>query len=135
MHPRLPGPVGPMLLLLLLICGIWVVPCPTRARAAEPEAAEIRELIRQLGSDQFMERETAGKRLEAIGLPALPLLRKAADSEDPEVRQRAAQLVEGMERRLAGEVRCFVGHEHLINDVAFSPDGRRIASAGWDRTV
>jgi WD40 repeat protein len=33
------------------------------------------------------------------------------------------------------EIACLLGHEREINSVAFSPDGRRIASGSWDCTV
>lgn len=32
-------------------------------------------------------------------------------------------------------IRAFGGHTNTINEVCFSPDGKRIASASWDRTV
>jgi formylglycine-generating enzyme len=68
--------------------------------AAETEAERIDRLIRQLGSESFAQREEAGKALEAIGLPALSALRKAAStSADAEVRRRAGQLVEEVLRR------------------------------------
>jgi formylglycine-generating enzyme len=68
--------------------------------AAETETERIDRLIRQLGSENFEEREAAGKALEAIGTPALEALRKAASSSsDAEVRRRARQLVEEVLRR------------------------------------
>jgi formylglycine-generating enzyme len=67
---------------------------------AETESERIDRLIRQLGSDSFVEREEAGKALEVIGMPALAALRKAAaSSEDVEVRRRAGQSAEEVLRR------------------------------------
>jgi hypothetical protein len=69
------------------------------AEAAGPDAGKIDRLICQLGSDNFREREAASKRLEEIGQPALGALRKAARSDDPEVRRRAAGVVEAVVSR------------------------------------
>jgi WD40 repeat protein len=117
------------------MCGVASAAALLPLRAGEPKPSEIERLIRQLGSDDFEKREAASKRLEAIGAPALDLLRKAAADEDAEIRQRAATLVETIERGLLGEVRSFVGHTELINDATFSTDGRRVASASWDHEV
>jgi regulation of enolase protein 1 (concanavalin A-like superfamily) len=69
-----------------------------KAPEAKKEAVDektIRGLITQLGDDSFDNREEAQKRLAAIGMPALDLLRKAAkDGADLETRQRATQLVQ-----------------------------------------
>jgi formylglycine-generating enzyme required for sulfatase activity len=65
--------------------------------AAETGAEKIDRLIRQLGSEDFKEREAASKGLAAIGLPVLDALRKAAnESGDPEVRRRARQLADAI---------------------------------------
>ena len=48
----------------------------------------VDDLIRQLGSDEFDAREKASDELLRIGAPALPALRKAAESGDAEVRYR-----------------------------------------------
>lgn len=51
-------------------------------------------LVQQLGAARFADREQAVRDLNALGPPALPALRRARQSPDPEVRTRAAQLVE-----------------------------------------
>jgi formylglycine-generating enzyme required for sulfatase activity len=57
-------------------------------------AAELPELIEQLGDEAFARREAASKAIEKIGEPALPAMRRAAmTGDDMEVRGRAQQLV------------------------------------------
>jgi hypothetical protein len=54
----------------------------------------VDRLIKQLGDDDFADREAASKELEALGEPALAALRKAtASSADPEIQRRAEQVV------------------------------------------
>jgi len=60
----------------------------------EDAESRIPELIRQLGDEAWDKREAASKALEKIGRPALPALRKAAESEDAEVSARAKRLIE-----------------------------------------
>jgi hypothetical protein len=57
-------------------------------------------LVSRLGSARYAEREDATKSLERLGRDALPALRAARDSKDPEVRTRAATLVEKIESDL-----------------------------------
>jgi hypothetical protein len=64
-----------------------------------PSKEKIDKLIKQMGSDDFTERDNASKALAAIGVPALEGLRKAAKSEDPEVRKRAEELLPKIERQ------------------------------------
>lgn len=66
----------------------------------ELDAAAIGQLVKQLGNPSFTEREAATKALEAVGLPALDALRKAADGNDSEVGRRATRLVEIIENSL-----------------------------------
>jgi hypothetical protein len=54
--------------------------------------------VRELGSDRFATREGAEQRLIRAGSAALPALREAARSEDPEVARRAGALVERLTR-------------------------------------
>jgi HEAT repeat protein len=60
---------------------------------------DVDELVRQLGSKKFSEREAAGRALEKLGEAALPALQKAAQGADPEVRRRAAALIETIRER------------------------------------
>src|SRR5213592_2737473 len=68
--------------------------------AVDADDQEIARLVKQLGSDKFKEREAATKRLKEIGEPALEALLKAATSDDAEVRCRAEQIVDRIERSL-----------------------------------
>jgi hypothetical protein len=63
------------------------------------DARKIDQLIEQLGSGKFDEREKATAELDAIGAPALDKLRKAVQAEDAEVRRRAEELVVRIEKR------------------------------------
>lgn len=58
---------------------------------------KVDEYIQGLGSDEFDTREQAMEKLREIGLPALEKLRKAAASDDPEVKARAEKLVSELE--------------------------------------
>lgn len=68
------------------------------ALLAEPPLASADQLIRQLSSPEFRLREAAARALEQQGQAALPALRRAATSADPEVKQRAALLLARLER-------------------------------------
>jgi hypothetical protein len=81
-------PFALALLTLLLARPCFALPPPT------PVKAEL--LIKQLGSNDYYEREAASKALRALGKPALPALRVACDSKDAEVRKRARRLVEDL---------------------------------------
>jgi len=68
---------------------------PPIARAgAARDNRDIERLIKQLGHDEFEEREAATNALKKVGKPALDALREAATaSPDAEVRNRAAMLI------------------------------------------
>jgi hypothetical protein len=83
---------GPISLLLLLV-PMWAwsdVPPPRPA----PSPEEMQELARQLGDEHFTVREKASSRLLEIGSAALPLIEKTSGDSDPEVRQRAWQIID-----------------------------------------
>src|SRR5688572_29844468 len=79
--------------LFVVVATAFAAPPP-----ADPEeedrktAARVRKAVKQLGDDDFNKREEAAKQLQEIGEPALPDLREAAASPDPEVRERARWL-------------------------------------------
>ncbi|MGA8896559.1 MAG: WD40 repeat domain-containing protein [Planktothrix agardhii] len=34
-----------------------------------------------------------------------------------------------------GQIATLTGHSHFVRSVAFSPDGRTLASGSWDTTI
>ncbi|HWE36073.1 MAG TPA: hypothetical protein VG406_05820 [Isosphaeraceae bacterium] len=64
-----------------------------------PEA-DPTSLVARLGSPRFVEREEATRSLQDLGEKALPALRAARESKDPEVRTRVAALVDRIESEL-----------------------------------
>ena len=62
--------------------------------------ADLDILVSQLGSGRYAEREAASRMLEDLGRQALPVLRLARVSRDPEICSRASGLVEKIEGSL-----------------------------------
>jgi hypothetical protein len=63
--------------------------------AQDADAARIQDLVRRLGAEDFAAREEATRELRKVGKPAEEALRKAAaESPDPEVRERAKALLQ-----------------------------------------
>lgn len=90
-----------MLSLFCFCCSIVSVPLVAsqifspRVLAAH-DAEEIERLVKQLGSEDFREREAAMESLRRIGRATLPALRKAQSSADAEIRRRAKKLLDQM---------------------------------------
>lgn len=63
------------------------------ATAAEIDDEQARELVRQLGSAKYSEREEASKQLAKLGLSARAALEAGVDDVDLEIRSRAARLL------------------------------------------
>ncbi|MCZ7645518.1 MAG: hypothetical protein M5U26_09580 [Planctomycetota bacterium] len=71
---------------------------------ADREVAErVRNLVKQLGADDFQAREDAQKAILEIGKPALPYLKQALNEGDPEIRLRARQVLERLQQLLNPE--------------------------------
>ncbi|WFB36214.1 hypothetical protein P3T73_00350 [Kiritimatiellota bacterium B12222] len=60
---------------------------------AEEEEVDVETWIAALGADDFKTREQASQQLAVMGMSAKPLLEQAAESDDPEVSQRAKKLL------------------------------------------
>jgi hypothetical protein len=73
---------------------------PTAPKPTPEQQKRIDQLIKQLASDDFTEREQAHKELAKIGPAAIPALREAAKSPEAEVKRRAADLVSHLEELL-----------------------------------
>jgi hypothetical protein len=59
-----------------------------------PVSGDVGALIAKLGSDNAQDRDAAQHRLQDMGLPAIPQLKKAAEEDpDPEIRSRAASVL------------------------------------------
>ncbi len=72
-------------------------PAPTPVAATVP-GPTVSELITRLGSEDFRERETAVVDLQKAGAGAIPALRDATNSSDPEVRRRASGILFKLQR-------------------------------------
>lgn len=72
-------------------CGLSSAADPTTSSEA------MQQLIDQLGSRKFSEREQAFRELSRLREAALPILKHAAHSPNAEVRRRAQLLVERLE--------------------------------------
>lgn len=81
-------------LLVVSVLFAWI----SGSQAADK--VQIAKLIDQLGSDAYVEREEASKKLDEIGVPALDDLKKAVSSSDAEVQRRARDLVAKIDRRV-----------------------------------
>jgi hypothetical protein len=93
----------------LLSLQTWAQTPSVAKETVSPGAIE--QLIRQLGSSDFQEREAASKKLEAIGVPALGALRRATGSGgDLEIRRRAEQLISRIENSLDGLLAAYRAH-------------------------
>src|SRR5688572_26516041 len=82
-------------LVLALLAAVALGQEPKESTADEKKLdAKIEELIERLGSVSFSEREKATEALIAIGSPARGALQRAAESDDPEIAARAAELLD-----------------------------------------
>jgi hypothetical protein len=114
---------------------LLLLPCLALPLSAA-EDAEVARLIRQLGSEEFAERQEAARKLVDIGEPALPALRKAAaDHPDAEVRRSAGGARDKVIEGLFGLTRTFDGHTAQVNCVAVTPDGKHALTGGLDATL
>jgi hypothetical protein len=82
-----------------LLLGLSTFAAAARAADGPEQAAHIARLVGRLGSSSFEERQEAARALDAVGGPALAALRAAERGPDAEVRRRARDLIQRIERR------------------------------------
>ncbi len=82
------------MLKLMLVCSMTLAQPATHS-----ENQRIDDLIEQLGSGKFQQRNSAQKELEAIGLPALAQLKKTMQDAGPEINRRAAEVVRKIQEK------------------------------------
>jgi len=78
----------------LLVCVVNLSLLSAQAVAAPPTAEEIAAVIAKLGADEFAERQEATQWLWNAGAAAEQQLRAALKSTDPEIRTRAASVLD-----------------------------------------
>jgi hypothetical protein len=88
-------------LFLLLVGGAigWIGAASAQAADEKSERLRVARFVAQLGSSDFADREAATRALDAIGPPALEALHVAAHGSDAEMRRRAQDLIQHIERR------------------------------------
>ncbi|NQT52468.1 PQQ-binding-like beta-propeller repeat protein [bacterium] len=64
--------------------------------ATADTTSRVQALIVQLGAESWDVREGATRELTALGSGAVPLLEKAAESDDPEIRHRAKEILKAL---------------------------------------
>jgi hypothetical protein len=67
-------------------------------QATPADAEKIAALVKQLGSNDFDDREKATRELAKIGKPATAALKKALADGDAEVRRRAQEVLDGFDK-------------------------------------
>jgi WD40 repeat protein len=105
----------------------------TFAEPTSQERERIGALLAKWQDDSYAVREAAGKELRTIGFTAEAELRRAAqESPSAEVRIRARRLRQEILSQPRANLREHTGE---VMALAFSPDGRFLASGGKDGTV
>ncbi len=87
----------PLVLSVVLSLGLTA---PGRAAPPDADNAALERLVEQLGDRDFRKRDEATRQLESAGARALPVLKKALDHADAEVRRRVRELVPQIETAL-----------------------------------
>jgi hypothetical protein len=77
----------------------------------EEVAREVEAAVKQLGSDEYKQREAAGKRLVALGYRAYPAVQAAARSPDKEVAARARAAAEQIRKAAPAELLSLREHD------------------------
>ena len=93
--------------------------------------AEVERLVEDLSSESYDVREGAGRRLVNIGEAAWERVYEASQTaKDLELRYRAGELLKTLQKRRFSPIRIWEDHRDIVWAVAFSPDGKYLASGG-----
>lgn len=93
--------------------------------------AEVARLVDDLSSESYAAREAAGRQLLNIGEAAWdPVYEASQSTSDLELRYRAAELLKTLQKKKFMPIRIWEEHKDIVWAVAFSPDGRYLASGG-----
>ncbi|HEY7307786.1 MAG TPA: sigma-70 family RNA polymerase sigma factor [Gemmataceae bacterium] len=96
-------------------------------KSTRANTAKINRLLADLDSEQFETRERATRGLQALGMPAVPAMRRSLREQPSlEVRRRLEQILEKLEsgERSADELRVLRAVEAL--ELAATPEARRL---------
>jgi hypothetical protein len=75
---------------------LWAV--DVAVPATQPSAADAEALVKQLGDDDFHVRQSAAAKLREMGKAAIPALQEAKKSSDPEIHNRADEILQDIDR-------------------------------------
>ncbi len=116
--------VSLVLMLAAVVTAVWAYRAETKARGAQLAAASAKTASESV---LFID--------PIFGVPAGrdALLALAADKLDPKNIEARRGLLSAHRRLL--DLRAILPHETVVTCVAFSPDGTKLASAGWDKSV
>jgi hypothetical protein len=109
---------GTLSIPLTEVCHIRLQP-----RLTDEANKQIAEAIEQMGNESFPIREAAGPKVRAMGVAAFPQLRLATRHSNPEIRRRAGELLEEMEKQIPEEEQAVAEHD-VVETVAFTMSGR-----------
>jgi hypothetical protein len=104
------------------------------AHLADGLGQKIQDLIQDLGSKSFQEREAAGKQLLAIGPKAYAALGAVAQSKDSEISHRAQALVQKLKDQFTAQ-ELIVRENDLIQTAEFPIVGRVVSPTLRTRTA
>jgi hypothetical protein len=90
------GPHSLRLICIGLVLALGGLADHARAGGDSSPGVEVDRLVVQLGDGDWAVRRAAAWRLREIGIPALPALRKVADSDDPEVQAAARAAIKAI---------------------------------------
>jgi WD40 repeat protein len=97
------------------------------------QAARVEKLLKAFDDDSYPVRVAASKAMKEVGSVAEPQLRKAmADGPSAEVKMRARLARAAI---LEEPLRTLKGHTAQVRPMAFSPDGKVLATGADDGTV